>query len=69
MSFESLKIKTRVIYRTDNPMLRSIEECLQLITDKTKCSRLALGGCPQIRPHEVSVITFFVFQFQKSENN
>lgn len=28
---ESLKIKTRVIYRTDNPMLRSIEECLKLI--------------------------------------
>ena len=27
---ESLKIKTRVIYRTDNPMLRSIEECLQV---------------------------------------
>jgi len=32
---ESLKIKTRVIYRTDNPMLRSIEECLQLIVAET----------------------------------
>ncbi|SYZ77793.1 LysR family transcriptional regulator [Trichococcus shcherbakoviae] len=32
---ESLKIKTRVIYRTDNPMLRSIEECLKLIVAET----------------------------------
>lgn len=32
---ESLKIKTRVIYRTDNPMLRSIEECLKLIVTET----------------------------------
>ena len=31
----SLKIKTRVIYRTDNPMLRSIEECLKLIVAET----------------------------------
>lgn len=32
---ESLKIKTRVIYRTDNPMLRSIEACLKLIVAET----------------------------------
>lgn len=32
---ESLKIKTRVIYRTDNPMLRTIEECLKLIVAET----------------------------------
>jgi DNA-binding transcriptional LysR family regulator len=35
---ESLKIKTRVIYRTDNPMLRSIEECLKLIVSETSKS-------------------------------
>lgn len=32
---ESLKIKTRVIYRADNPMLHIIEDCVQLIIDGT----------------------------------
>jgi DNA-binding transcriptional LysR family regulator len=35
---ESLRIKTRVIYRSDNPMLRSIEKCLQLIVAETSKS-------------------------------
>lgn len=32
---ESLKIKTRVIYRSDNPMLRSVEACIKLIIAET----------------------------------
>ncbi|CZQ98954.1 LysR family transcriptional regulator [Trichococcus collinsii] len=32
---ESLKIKTRVIYRTDNPILHNIEECIKLIVAET----------------------------------